>query len=1214
MFTTQWDLYTSEEILLTSIGPITKDIGARFIADDPFKPTCPHYANNKHNTAKCKLCSNVNEEYEFSHESEGTLCDRRMGPRHKNELCATCKQSHDECRGHFMHLTLAEPIITDEMFPYVYKLLLKENKKINADRTLNQFITIVVDKNGKNVEKIIKASDLLNQNFKKWDRYILQHLIIIPNNARPYEPFKKNEWRANDLTSLYAKIIECNFELQQHLTTPIVYNNKYLALLNAIRVFYNSSKKYNSYSSVKQICSGIKQRIDGNDGRIKGDIIGKRVNFIARTVISPDITLQVDEIGLPSRYCDLLTTPEYVTPYNIDQIQMEITKMQSDLANEDHYIRTLIHEKLNRINGLGLKSFENDSRYKWLLGMKGFGVPMPLRDRYKIHETKDGECFDLRYVKNHKINVGDIIHRTLENGDLVVYNRQPSLHKGSMMAGKVKRIWGDTIRLPLSVCPPLNADFDGDEINIHVPQTLEARVDAQELIQVKHNILSCQSNKTIIRLIYDAVLGIREITKPNVILSKQTIGDVCCWLNRWDIPTTDEWLIFGLDFIHFLLPNAGYGFEDLLKEGPINNSIINKIIKRLFYEYNGDVVIRFLSDVQFLTNYWMSFQGYSTHILDSTPQLDMPKLPKEPDLSLQTTEIQKIARLNELRDSYRMNVNLQETNGLIRMITSGSKGHEVNYLQASFVLGLQALNGNRLKSYDGTRLTAHFPHRDKNTPPGAIEGGYVNGNFFFGLNPLENYTHSIVGRSGVADTAVLVPDSGYLNKQLCDKLKNVKVHYDGTVRLDNTKIIQRKYGGDGYLSEYLEMDTNKVYYLNSDFLKRQLKQPREFETYYNDINDQIKDVYSRFGMLEPFNCVISSVTPREFYDEIEEFLNRATACAGTFVGTLAAHSISEPATQLSLNTIHSTGISSKAITGFPRMKQLTQCSERTVFLFMDDNAPLLECEETVNSCFSAFVFSTEYKKPLNETWELRYMASFFPYDSIDLKSTGEYVIEFVQKKHIPIENIKTFLKSLTDVYEKRIRYSNYKYEDLIIRIYFDDLKKAENELKKIRKTNLYGISGLLECFNGNEYNIGEYKEFVTASIYKQILNTHPTCKTNSVRLVNEVFGIEACSNYLCKELDKVISQNGRINSRHYELLVDVMCYSGTPQSILRIDMTDTSSLSRASFQKSTEMLLYGAVNKQIDLQTSVVSKMAFGKRLDEDMIGIEFNVIERKIL
>ena len=105
MFISSWDLFDSDEILRTSIGEVTKDIGARFISE----------------------------------ESEGTLCDLRMGPRHKQELCLTCKQNHEECRGHFMHISLAVPLITDELLSIVYKLLLKENKHISLDRTLNEF-------------------------------------------------------------------------------------------------------------------------------------------------------------------------------------------------------------------------------------------------------------------------------------------------------------------------------------------------------------------------------------------------------------------------------------------------------------------------------------------------------------------------------------------------------------------------------------------------------------------------------------------------------------------------------------------------------------------------------------------------------------------------------------------------------------------------------------------------------------------------------------------------------------------------------------------------------------------------------------------------------------------------------------------------------------------------------------------------------------------
>lgn len=1206
-FTTNWGLYNSEEILRTSIGEVTKDIGSRFIEDFSEKPSCQFFNNPKHDKFKCKLCNNIegefeDEYYEFTKESEGSLCDRRMGPRHKKELCATCKETLSECRGHFMHITLAEPIITDELLPMVYKLLLRRNKKLCMDRTYNRFY--IPRKNKKSV--IIMPKKLLPE----YDKYVLQHLIVVPNCARPYEPFKKNEWRANDLTTLYADILTANIELRQNSHNKIVKDTKYLELLNAVRFFYNTGKKYTIFSNMRQLCSGIKQRIDGNEGRVKGNIIGTRCNYIARTVISPDITLKVDEVGLPARFCDTLTTPEYVTSLNIERLQEEIRLMPKDYSNDEYYKRMLKHE----MTGEAAPS-DTNSRYKWLLSVNGMGMPLAPRDRLRVHELSTGECFELKYLNKKseipKLKIGDIIHRNLENGDLVIVNRQPSLHKGSMMAMKVRRVFGDTIRLPLSVCPLFNADFDGDEMNVHVPQTFDAKADAEELLQIKNNILSCQSNKVMVRLIYDAVLGIYEITKPTVILNKHIIGDVCCWINRWDITTTDEWIVTGLDFIYFLLPQNGKYFKDLLGDGlkPLSNSAVNKIVQRLYYEYGGDSVIEFLSNVQYLTNHWMSFQGYSTHILDSCPQPDMPVRLRNPDLSDKKTELQKLAYLNQLRDSYRMNKDLTEKNGLIRMVVAGSKGNEINVIQASYMLGQQAMNGRRLKSFDGKRLMPHFDPNAKE--PEAIEGGYVSNNFFEGLTVMQNFLHGIVGRSGVADTTVLTPETGYLEKQLCDKLRNVKVHHDGTVRANNFHIIQRKYGGDGYLAEFIDSDTNKVYYLSPAFLKRCLERGFTQCTYYSSVEEQAQDVLYRFKTLQPF--IIHPLVPREFYDEVERKLNEATACAGTYVGVLAAHSVSEPATQLSLNTIHSTGISSKAaaITGFPRMKQLTQCSEKTVFLIIGEDDPPLECESTIENCFECFLFDTHYKKPLAERWELRYMGAFHS-NKIVCETDKKFMVELRQKKYIDPAICEKLLSSLSG-YGQNFRHSNYKYEDLHIRIYFDDFKRADLELKRLKKIVLFGIPGVLEAHSAIEYNIGEYKEFTTACVYKQVLMTHPNCKTNSVRLVNETFGIEACAKFLTKELGVIITQNGNISPRHYQLLVDVMCYSGKPQSILKIDMSDPSSLSRASFQKSTEMFLYGAVNEQTDPQTSVVSKIAFGRRLDQDLTEtfIDWEVYER---
>ena len=150
----------------------------------------------------------------------------------------------------------------------------------------------------------------------------------------------------------------------------------------------------------------------------------------------------------------------------------------------------------------------------------------------------DGYPISIEHGNRNKIDLtlepGYIVERHLKNGDYVVFNRAPSLHKMSMMAHRVRILPYSTFRLNLAVTPPYNADFDGDEMNMHVPQNYEARAELQELMRVGRNIVSPQSNKPVMKIVQDSLLASRLITRRDTFIPARVMMGLCMQLREWD--------------------------------------------------------------------------------------------------------------------------------------------------------------------------------------------------------------------------------------------------------------------------------------------------------------------------------------------------------------------------------------------------------------------------------------------------------------------------------------------------------------------------------------------------------------------------------------------------------------------------------------------------------------------------------------------------------
>ncbi|KAK6455311.1 DNA-directed RNA polymerase III subunit C1 [Scheffersomyces xylosifermentans] len=641
---------------------------------------------------------------------------------------------------------------------------------------------------------------------------------------------------------------------------------------------------------------GFCQRLKGKQGRFRGNLSGKRVDFSGRTVISPDPNLKIDEVAVPDRVAKVLTYPEKCTRYNRKKLQRLIVNGPD------------VHPGANYV----MK--ENEAAKRNLR----FG------DRIKL-------------AKN--LQIGDVVERHIEDGDVVLFNRQPSLHRLSILSHYAKiRPWR-TFRLNECVCTPYNADFDGDEMNLHVPQTEEARAEAINLMGVKNNLLTPKSGEPIIAATQDFITGSYLISHKDSFYDRATLVQLLSMMSDADIqfdippptvfkpvmlwtgkqvfsllikPNKRSNVVINLDAKNktFIPPAKGLPAEMSPNDGFViirGSQILSGVMDKstlgdgkkhsVFYtilrDYGPEEAANAMNRMAKLCARYLGNRGFSIGINDVTPGFDLKrkkelmveqaylnvdelidlynrgKLETQPGCNEEQTLEAKIGGLlSKVREEVG-EVCIRELDSLnapLIMATCGSKGSTLNVSQMVAVVGQQIISGNRVPDGFQDRSLPHFTKNSK-TPQSK---GFVRNSFFSGLTPPEFLFHAISGREGLVDTAVKTAETGYMSRRLMKSLEDLSSQYDSTVRNSSNGIVQFTYGGDGLDPYDMEGDARPVNFkrqwdhaYNITFeSERSGLLPYEIIDLVNSILHPLEDRLVRYDNL-------GKLLPQEDYDKIE---------------------------------------------------------------------------------------------------------------------------------------------------------------------------------------------------------------------------------------------------------------------------------------------------------------------------------------------------------
>ena len=715
--------------------------------------------------------------------------------------------------------------------------------------------------------------------------YIISVLPVLPPIDRPYVKADGNICD-DDLTNQYVEIIKYNNYINN--TDDYSKKTKFIQYLQfRILTLFNNGKGKAKHSSNKRPIKGIKERITGKEGQIRNNMMGKRVNQSGRTVIGPEPTLKLGELAVPQKMATILTIPERATIFNIDKLNKLINEGKVNFIRKN---KTNTHINLKRyINQRGTKLVFGDiihRKDKQIIVTTGKEV-LKIGDKI-FRDNKFLDNIKIPFKREYKLNIGDVVERQIQNGDYVLLNRQPTLHKASMMSMKIVIKPFKTLRFNLAITKPFNADFDGDEMNIHVPQSLESQFELQQLSSVKQNIISYQASKPSIAIVQDSLLASYLMTKSKNKLTKDQFFNIAMKLedykdaksvlkkiqyirrvlknNNKKIQCFNTKgllsLIFKKDFC-YEKNNKGSLEEPILKikdgvllEGVLNKAVLgsnhNSLIQIIYKEYGPDEALKFIDGIHFITNNWLLINGFSVGLKDCivSDKLNEEGVSKSQEIKdvifkcfIEAEQIKKMttnenikelrinASLNKAKDiGLRIAKNaLSSDNNFLSTVNSGSKGDFFNIAQITGLLGQQNLKGQRVKKLlnNGKRTLPHYPFEITDLETEYESRGFISSSFIKGLNPREFYFHAMSGREGISDTAMGTATSGYMQRRIVKLTEDIKIQYDGTVRDTFGKIYQLSYGENGFDPSKVVKVNNKLQVCNISRIVNKLNKKYE---------------------------------------------------------------------------------------------------------------------------------------------------------------------------------------------------------------------------------------------------------------------------------------------------------------------------------------------------------------------------------------------------
>jgi DNA-directed RNA polymerase II subunit RPB1 len=1021
------------------------------------------------------------------------------------------------------------------------------------------------------------------------DWMVCQVMAVPPPAVRPSVKHDAQQRSEDDLSHILVNIIKTNKTLQEKIqnNSPANVIDDWTTVLQ----YYVATQVDNKIPGVASVAQrsgrplkSIKDRLNGKGGRMRGNLMAKRVDFSARSVITADPNISIRDLGIPMKIAKNITKPVVV----------------------------------NAINKAFLTKLVLNGPDEW--------------PGAKILEKKNGESITLRYVDRKSIILedGDIVHRHMMDGDPILFNRQPTLHRMSMMCHIAKIMKkGDTFRMNVADTKPYNADFDGDEMNLHMPQDVESESELKNLAAVPYQLISPANNKPIIGIYQDSMLGCYRFTRENINFTPREAMNLLMMfqkVNEQKLMSAGD-KISSFDLLSQIMQPLSLSYKTKAYKDDENPKTSNHIleirngnylrgqidkdvlgagtkglIQRSCNDFGNMAASNFIDDLQNIITEYMKSSSFSVGISDlisddktnqeiinviEKKKQDVKNLIDQTQIGVfenntgKTNEQEFETQVNNILNQASSEAgkiglkSLDKNNRFVIMVNAGSKGSDLNISQMISCLGQQNVDGKRIPYGFDQRTLPHYTKFDDS--PGAR--GFVESSYINGLSPQELFFHAMGGRVGLIDTAVKTSTTGYIQRRIIKGLEDLMVNYDMTIRTNKSKIVQFAYGEDGidtirvenqqipivsmsiqdiYAHFNMPDESGKFKGLSVMLLKntltrfkKQMQDTNEKCKKYTDFMIQkreeiIRNVYknksdSIVNCPVAFSYIINNIqgqqninanslvdiTPLEAFAMIEEtyanlekihyapptqlfkvlyyyylspkdllfvkrfnkkalevLLNtiqlsykRAIVTPGEMVGMLAAQSIGEVSTQMTLNTFHFAGVAAKSnvTRGVPRIEEILSLSSEpknpslTVFLkkdeetdkdkahaimYMLEHTILQEIIESIEICFDPDDLNTmiaEDKSTMEEYRAFESMVDECANISLsdDTNEKSKWIIRMVMdqttmlEKNITMDDVNF---TLNNSYGDEIScvFSDYNSDKLVFRIRMNNIMKQNS--------------------------------------------------------------------------------------------------------------------------------------------------------------------------
>ncbi|MDA4116811.1 MAG: DNA-directed RNA polymerase subunit A' [Thaumarchaeota archaeon] len=1201
---------------------------------------------------------------------QGGLMDSRLGTLEPGQKCGTCGNTASRCPGHFGHIELAESVLhmafvsdinkqiqatcrtcgrillsqpeldayrerlkkitdfTPTMKEEIAKEILTKAKKVKLcphcgkqqyqiELTKPTIFHEITEEGGatrllpgairERLERITNEDlELLGYNPRvarpEW--FVLQVLPVPPLTVRPSITLESGIRSEDDLTHKIVDILRVNQRVREakESGTPHLIVQDLVDLLH----YHVTTYFDNEVSGIPQAhhrsgrpLKTLSQRLKGKEGRFRGSLSGKRVDFSSRTVISPDPSLDISEVGIPFEVAKKLTIPDKVSGWNIESLKKLVVTGPFEHPGANYVIRP------------------------------------------------DGVKIRLDFASDRKaladsLAPGYIVERHLMDGDIVLFNRQPSLHRMSVMAHTVRVLPYRTFRLHPSVCPPYNADFDGDEMNLHVPQSEESRSEALMLMRVQDQILSPRYGGPIIGAIRDFLTGAYLLTREETFLTPEQFSNLALeggYTGDLPEPKTKgaNPLYSGKQLFSLFLPKdlnlvltskwgkakTGQADDVVIKDGELISGVIDKaaigaeepdsLLHRIAKDYGNDEARRFLNSVLSVLKSYITRRGFSYGYDELTLSTDaMDKIAatlKEaydnadelikkyknktlpltrglsPEGSLEFYIVNELSKARDRAGRIADKSFSTENSGVI-MARTGARGSSLNLGQMTAALGQQSVRGKRFEKGLRGRSLSHFVPND--LAPEAK--GFVKRNYRDGLTPTEFFFHAMGGREGLVDTAVRTQQSGYMQRRLVNAMEHLRVEYDLTVRDPTGNIIQFLYGEDGIDPAKSDhgRPVNMDRVLGSEELRSSSRSKfgeKESESilakYESKLNKRLfQELRHRLA-----ESHLTEEGVKNVIDKVMESIDYATVEPGEASGIVAAQSIGEPGTQMTLRTFHFAGVKERDVTlGLPRLMELVDARKIPAKPSMD----VYLDESYKNSKEKALKVANDIL--FTKIGNVIEYSEVDPTEGIKLHLNESMMVERDVKPEEVAEAMETGKRNVQLEKGGKVIRVNLENADL------STLFTLRNKLMNMKLKGIPGITRVTVVQDNEEWVIQTAGSNLAKVIAVPGVDTK-RITTNNIHEVAQVLGIEAARATLIREVMSTLDEQGlEVDVRHIFLVADLMTSKGYLQQIGRhgIAGTKTSVLARAAFEITVPTLAEAAIYGESEELKGVTENVIVG--------------------